>query len=150
MSSVVLLLLFSLTSNTISQIVPLLSDVLVDQLRQQQHYTSFDVNNYVDYNRTPQQMLEQMSSLLSSNETNVCEQDFELILQAALKREMWAMKIIDAWGKPLPSGVLSGNVYWVGNYDECLQEMYLPNNKSFVSQPFNTQYCKYIYLKIKL
>jgi hypothetical protein len=104
----------------------------------------------VDYNRTPKQMFEQMSALLSSNATNVCEQDFGLFLRAVLKREMWAIKIFDAWGKPLPSGVLSGNVYWMGNYDECLQEMYLPNNKSFVSQPFNTQYCKYIYLNLKL
>lgn len=139
MSTLVFLFFFSLISNSICQIVPLLSDIVINQLRQQQYdYTSFDVNNYLDYNLIP----EQMSSLFSSNETNTCEKDFELIFQAAMKREMWAIKIIDAWGKPLPSGVLSGNVYWVGNYDECLQEMYVPNNKSFISQPFDTQYCK--------
>ncbi|CAF2710964.1 unnamed protein product [Rotaria sp. Silwood2] len=54
---------------------------------------------------------------------------------------MWALKVLDAWGKPLPSGLLKGNTYWVGDYDECIQPMYLPNNKTFLSQPFNTQYC---------
>jgi hypothetical protein len=111
MLTVALLLFLSLISSTTSQIVPLLSDVVIDQLHQQQHYTYFDVNNDVDYNRTPKQMLEQMSVLLSGNETNVCEQDFGLFLEAVLKREMWAIKIFDAWGKPLPSGVLSGNIY---------------------------------------
>ena len=144
MATVVLSLLFFLIPNIISQIIPLRFDFAIDQLRQQQRYTHLDLNNYADYNLTPEQMLERMSLLFSSNKTNACEQDFEIILQAALKRDMWAMKVIDAWGKPLPSGVLVGNTYWVGNYDECLQEMYLPNNKSFVSQPFNTQYCTYI------
>ncbi|CAF0747409.1 unnamed protein product [Adineta steineri] len=86
-------------------------------------------------------MLERISSSFSSNTTNVCEQNFEIILQGVLKRDMWAMKILDAWGKPLPSGILSGHVHWMGNYDECLQQIYLPTNKSFVSQPINTQYC---------
>ncbi|CAF5177198.1 unnamed protein product, partial [Rotaria sp. Silwood1] len=54
---------------------------------------------------------------------------------------MWALKVLDAWGKPLPSGLLKGNTYWVGNYDECIQPMYSPNNKTFLSQPFDTQYC---------
>ncbi|CAF4855020.1 unnamed protein product [Rotaria sp. Silwood1] len=67
--------------------------------------------------------------------------DFEILLQAALNRDMWALKVLDAWGKPLPSGLLKGNTYWVGNYDECIQPMYLPNNKTFLSQPFDTQYC---------
>ncbi|CAF4095985.1 unnamed protein product, partial [Adineta steineri] len=86
-------------------------------------------------------MLERISSSFSSNTTNVCEQDFEIILQGILKRDMWAMKIFDAWGKPLLSGLLSGHVHWMGNYDECSQQMHLPTNKSFVSQPINTQYC---------
>jgi hypothetical protein len=61
-----------------------------------------------------------MSLLFPNNKTNACEQDFEIILQAALKRDMWAIKVITSWGKLLPAGVLSGNIYWVGNYDECL------------------------------
>lgn len=141
------LLFFILNINC--QIIPQRFNGAINQLlrqQAQQDYTSFDINDYVDYNVTSQNMLEQMSLLFSKNQTTACERDFELILQAASKRDMWALKVIDAWGKPLPSGVFSGNIYWVGNYDECLQEMYLTNNKSFVSQPFNTQYCKYSYL----
>lgn len=127
--------------NIISQIIPIDFNSIVDQSHQQSHYVS-----NVDYNLTPQKMLEQISSSLISNQTNRCEQDFKDILDAASKYETWAIKIIDSWGKPLPSGILSGNVYWVGNYDECLQDLYLPSNKSFVSQPFDTQYCESIYL----
>jgi len=150
MLTVVLSLLFFLIPNIISQIIPFRLDSAIEQLRQQQRYTRLDLNNYADYNLTPKQMRERMSLFLSSNKTNTCEQDFEMILQAALNRDMWAIKVIDAWGKPLPSGILSGNTYWVGNYDECLQDLYVPDNKSFVSQPFNTQYCMYIYLNIEL
>ncbi|CAF1133641.1 unnamed protein product [Rotaria sp. Silwood1] len=77
----------------------------------------------------------------SNNKTTQCEQDFEILLQATLKHDTWALKVLDAWGKPLPSSLLKGNLYWVGNYDECLQPMYLPNNKTFLSQPFDTQHC---------
>ncbi|CAF4453991.1 unnamed protein product, partial [Adineta steineri] len=44
-----------------------------------------------------------MFSSISNNKTTQCEQDFEIILQAALKSDMWAIKVIDAWGKPFPS-----------------------------------------------
>jgi len=76
----------------------------------------------------------------------VCEQDFQTIITGALQFETWALKVVDAWGKPLPSGLLRGNVYWTGNYDECVEQMYLPDNKSFVTQPFDTQHCTYNYL----
>ncbi|CAF3060708.1 unnamed protein product [Rotaria sp. Silwood2] len=51
------------------------------------------------------------------------------------------MKVFDAWGKPLPSGLLKGNVFWLGNYDECINPLYQINNKSFVRQLIDTQYC---------
>ncbi|UJR38468.1 hypothetical protein I4U23_031136 [Adineta vaga] len=127
--------------NIVCQVIPLRFDFAIDQLRSKQHYTSLDIDNYLEYNFTPDELLERMSSSLSNNKTNECDHDFEMILQAVMKREMWAIKIIDAWGKPLPSGVLTGNVYWVGNYDECLQDAYSPTNKSFLLQPFKTQYC---------
>ncbi|CAF0927550.1 unnamed protein product [Adineta steineri] len=55
-------------------------------------------------------MLENMSLLLSNNKTSPCEQDIELILRAAVEKEMWALKILDAWGKPFPSGILKGTL----------------------------------------
>jgi hypothetical protein len=55
---------------------------------------------------------------LTSNETTACERDFETIIIGALQFDTWALKVIDAWGKSLPSGLLRGNVFWTGNYDK--------------------------------
>ena len=143
-----LFLLLLMVPNTISEIIPRRFNLAIDRMRQEQRHISLDINNYIEYNVTPEQMLKHMSMSIESNTTNICEKDFEIILQAALKRDMWAMKVIDAWGKPLPSGILSGNVYWVGNYDECLHEMYVIKNKTFVSQLFKTQYCEYTFISI--
>lgn len=48
------------------------------------------------------------------------------------------ISVIDSWGK-LPSGLMKGNLYTIGNYDECL------NLKTKLPAPFGTlegQYCK--------
>ncbi|CAF1430753.1 unnamed protein product [Rotaria sordida] len=143
MLTITLFLLFSILLNTNSQFIPLRFDLAIDHLRQYQYFSSSNLIKDVEYNLTPEQMLEYMSLLLLNNKTSRCEQDFELILRAAIEKDTWAIKVLDAWGKPLPSGILKGNVYWVGNYDECIQPMYNPANKSFISQPFNTQHCTF-------
>lgn len=86
-----------------------------------------------------------LNSLLSSNrkEISLCEEEFQMILNKSLEFDLWALKIIDSWGKALPSGLLKGNVFWTGNYDECIEELYLPNNKTYLSQPFHNQYCMF-------
>lgn len=140
--NMVVFLLLLLIPNSISQIIPQHINFVIDRMRQEQFHIPPDIGNFVEYNVTPEQMLNNMLMSWLRNATDSCEKDFEIILRAALKHEIWAMKVIDAWGKPLPSGILSGNIYWVGNYDECLQDMYLTKNKSFVSQPFETQYCE--------
>lgn len=35
------------------------------------------------------------------------------------KNELWARQIRDAWGK-VPSGMLSGNYFDLGNFDQCI------------------------------
>ncbi|CAF1100702.1 unnamed protein product, partial [Rotaria magnacalcarata] len=77
----------------------------------------------------------------SQNQSAACERDLEILISAASQRQLWALKVLDAWGKPLPSGLLKGNIFWLGNYDECLNPLYQINNKSFLQQPINTQYC---------
>ncbi|CAF1073401.1 unnamed protein product [Adineta steineri] len=141
MLTITLFLLFSVLWNINSQFIPPQFDLAINRLRQYQYFSPIDLLKDVEYNPTPKQMLEHMSVLLSNNKTSPCEQDIELILRAAVEKEMWALKILDAWGKPLPSGILKGNMYWIGNYDECIQPIYNPANQSFVSQPFNTQHC---------
>jgi hypothetical protein len=83
-----------------------------------------------------------LSSLLSFviNGTT-CRDDLLLLTNGFLNQEKWALKIIDSWGiKPL-AGILEGSHLWLGSYDECLHPLYLPNNQSYVIQPYSTKYC---------
>jgi hypothetical protein len=48
-----------------------------------------------------------------------CSSQLSNLAYGLLKREMWAIKILDAYGKP-PAGILQGNVLWLGDYKECL------------------------------
>jgi len=129
-------------SNIISQIIPLRFDQAIHRIYQYENFSPKDLIKDIQYNLTPEQMLEYMSFSVTNNKTIQCKQDFDIVLQAASEKYMWALKVLDAWGKPLPSGVLKGNIYWVGDYHECLNPMYYPANKSFILQPFNTQYCE--------
>ena len=139
-----LLILLSLLPGILCQSkyqpIPLRLDLAIARFNQYQHFKLVDILNHVPYVMTPTQISARISSL-DSNQTTICEQELGVIVEAALRNELWALKILDAWGKPLPSGILKGNLYWVGNYDECLQQLYLPGNKSFVEQPIDTQYC---------
>ncbi|CAF4988987.1 unnamed protein product, partial [Rotaria sp. Silwood1] len=78
--------------------------------------------------------------LLSIDQYSICKRDLEILIDAALRRDLWALKVFDAWGRPFPSGSLTGNTFWIGNYDECVNDLYQENNKSFVRQPIETQY----------
>ena len=94
MTTIVISLLFFLIPNIVTQIIPLRFDLAIDQLREQQHYRHLDLNNYVDYNLKPEQMLDRMSLLSSNYKISTCEPDFGIIVQAALNQDMWAMKIL--------------------------------------------------------
>ena len=138
MQTIILLLLCSFVPHVFPQVSPLRFDLLIDRLRQYHRY------NYADLLEDASTFaIDSVLSLPKNNQTTQCERDFELLLQAAAKRDLWALKTIDAWGKPLPSGVLKGNTFWIGNYDECLQPLYQTNNKTYLSQPFETQYCEF-------
>lgn len=138
MQTITLLLLCSFVLHVFPQVSPIRFDLLIDRLRQYHHY------NYADLlDDASAFAIDSVLSLPENNQTTQCERDFELILKAAAKRDLWALKTIDAWGKPLPSGVLKGNTFWIGNYDECLQPLYQTNNKTYLSQPFETQYCEF-------
>ncbi len=144
---VVLLLLFSLERSICQpkyQTFPIQFDLIMNRIRHYQHF-KFDEFTDFPYTITSARMSDYLSSL-TRDQMTVCEQDFQTIITGALQFETWGLKVVDAWGKPLPSGLLRGNVYWTGNYDECVGQMYLPDNKSFVPQPFETQHCTYNYL----
>ena len=106
-----------------------------------QQYKLFSLEKLLSIDFKPEELLATM--LFSSDKSTACEQDIKLLLKAALRGQLWAIKVFDSWGKPLPSGLLTGNIFWTGNYDECVKPLYQYSNKSFLKQPFDTQYCKY-------
>jgi hypothetical protein len=142
----IFLLLLFLIPNIIChqdyQTIPLRYEAAINYLQQLQHANFIDLVDDVSTYSITSDKISSYISLFSNNETTPCERDLDLIVQALLKREMWALKVIDAWGKPLPSSILKGNIYWVGDYDECLHPMYLASNKTYVSQPLDTKYCE--------
>jgi hypothetical protein len=70
-----------------------------------------------------------------------CQKDLSLLMNGVLNQEKWALKMIDSWGTKPPAGILEGSHLWLGSYDECLHLLYLPNNRSYVIQPYSTKYC---------
>jgi hypothetical protein len=126
------------------QTVPLRYEAAINSLKQLQHTNFVALLDDVSTYSITSDKLSSYRSLMANNQTTQCERDFNVSVEAFLKRDTWALKTFDAWGKPIPSGILKGNTYWVGDYDECLHPMYVTNNKTFVSQPFDTQYCEYI------
>ena len=138
---VVVVVLVARFSNVFSQFAPLPFDPLRNRVYQYENISPENVENLVQYNLTPEKIAEYLSQLKVNNQSSQCDEQLNRIFEEA-KKEIWAMKILDAWGKPLPSGIIKGNVYWVGDYNECLQPMYDPTNRSYRFQPFATKYCE--------
>ncbi len=46
---------------------------------------------------------------------------------------------MDAWGK-IPSGLMQGNIYWIGSVYECQHHLRSFNN-TVITQPFKTRTC---------
>ncbi|CAF1463929.1 unnamed protein product [Adineta steineri] len=118
--------------------VPLRLDQAIAQIQLTQKFPSQNLN--FNFNENLFSSNAWAVNAITDNSSQ-CSQEFEALLNGTQQQEMWAMKLVDAWGKPLPSGVLTGNTHWVGNYDECLNPLYQIADKSFLQQPFDSQYC---------
>nr|XP_015840143.1 PREDICTED: nose resistant to fluoxetine protein 6-like [Tribolium castaneum] len=59
------------------------------------------------------------SSAEMKNISVECSKQFDLYYNGLLKMEQWALQMFDAKAK-FPTGVLAGNFYDLGNFDECL------------------------------
>ncbi|CAF2794564.1 unnamed protein product [Rotaria sp. Silwood2] len=132
----------SIISEPNFETIPLRFDVIIERLRDfYQQYPAI-VNDLVNTPfATIRPELLSTNILSSNNQSTACARDLKILITAASQRQSWALKVFDAWGKPLPSGILKGNMFWLGNYDECIKPLYQINNKSFVRQPIDTQYC---------
>ncbi|XP_039483883.1 nose resistant to fluoxetine protein 6 [Drosophila santomea] len=58
-------------------------------------------------------------SQLVGVEDLLCLNDMARLMAGLRSAEYWALKMIDAWGS-IPSGLLTGHSYDLGNFDECL------------------------------
>ncbi|GFU16199.1 nose resistant to fluoxetine protein 6 [Nephila pilipes] len=79
-----------------------------------------------------------LSDLLSQTDSSKCVRDLEFVFEN-LKSGIWAMKMLDSYGKP-ESGVLIGNVKWLGEYNECLDIQAPPKPYENVGH-FQGKYC---------
>lgn len=117
---------------------PDLSDVNIDQLRGLQD----SINPFKILTGPPGPMEGQgLGAMVAGfNVSDACYNDTQMIGPSAMEVQLWAIKMIDASGKP-PSDIINGNTGWLGSYDECLS---IKNDKSEFGQlppPFNGQYC---------
>lgn len=54
-----------------------------------------------------------------SKDDEMCERQMSLLVDGYKKKELWALKVYDAWGKS-QSGLFSGNLVNFGHFDQCL------------------------------
>ncbi|GFT17788.1 nose resistant to fluoxetine protein 6 [Nephila pilipes] len=71
-------------------------------------------------------------------DSSKCGRDLKYVFNN-LKSSIWAMKMLDAYGKP-ESGILRGNLKWLGDYDECLK-VYAPPDTKTEAGNFHGKYC---------
>ncbi|KAJ8922594.1 hypothetical protein NQ315_007624 [Exocentrus adspersus] len=64
-----------------------------------------------------------------------CGTDLKILLRDLIRRRLWALQMLDASGKP-GAGLLAGNIYVMGNFDECLN-IHEENNNTII----DGQYC---------
>ncbi|XP_043654319.1 nose resistant to fluoxetine protein 6-like [Drosophila teissieri] len=58
-------------------------------------------------------------SQLPTQDDYQCLNDISMLVSALQGGQYWAFKMIDSWGG-IPSGIFTGNVYDLGNFDECI------------------------------
>ncbi|XP_026849662.1 nose resistant to fluoxetine protein 6 [Drosophila persimilis] len=56
---------------------------------------------------------------LTTDQDQECLEDLALTMQDLSSGGIWTLRMFDSWGS-LPSGMLYGNMWDLGNYDECL------------------------------
>lgn len=74
----------------------------------------------------------------ASKDDQVCEKQVFLLLGGYKRKELWAMKVFDAWGKS-QSGLFSGNLINFGHYEQCLAMRYEFSDKA--DGVFQGQHC---------
>nr|XP_017008645.2 nose resistant to fluoxetine protein 6 [Drosophila takahashii] len=87
------------------------ADQLKDELQLLHHRLNLLPQN-IDYDSIDIRVME-------TDDTR-CQEDMTEILGGLKAGSYWALKMLDSWGS-LPSGLLYGTFYDLGNFDECLE-----------------------------
>ncbi|OWF42953.1 nose resistant to fluoxetine protein 6-like [Mizuhopecten yessoensis] len=72
------------------------------------------------------------------NVSDSCFNHTGMVTAGIANGDTWALQFLDAFGK-IPPGLLSGNMYFLGSYDECLEIRY--DNSSDPDNVFRGQHC---------
>ncbi|KAF8796918.1 nose resistant to fluoxetine protein 6-like [Argiope bruennichi] len=68
-----------------------------------------------------------------------CWRDLIYLFENIKSPDGWSLKMLDAYGKP-ESGILLGNLKWIGEYDECLSSFAPPKKNTTVGN-YHGKYC---------
>lgn len=75
---------------------------------------AFSSRNHLNFSRVFEQIEAE-----SANDV-LCLRQFEFLTQAFENNELWAVEWINSWGR-LPTGVFSGHLESVGNFQQCVR-----------------------------
>ncbi|KAI0241756.1 hypothetical protein LSAT2_019618 [Lamellibrachia satsuma] len=75
-----------------------------------------------------------------TNVSSACRNDSLELIAALLQRKLWAITVADASFK-LPSGVLQGDLNWLGSYSECINVTAQIKGNDQQAELFRAHYC---------
>lgn len=113
-------------------------DTLKGLIKKVTHLTPSRVNksktssSHINISENLQLMLDMVQKL----ENRECIQDLQFVLNGLMLNERWALQMFDAFPK-FPVGLMYGNLYQLGNFDECTSVSYLTKENSNIQG----QYC---------
>ncbi|KAF8796916.1 Nose resistant to fluoxetine protein 6 like protein [Argiope bruennichi] len=92
-----------------------------------------EFEKYLSESFKPEFLMDSFSDVAS----NKCTEDLKYLYENIRSPGDWALKMLDSYGKP-ESGILAGNIKWLGAYDECVvrkgaQKMAVDIGKGHVS-----------------
>ncbi|XP_055947829.1 nose resistant to fluoxetine protein 6-like [Argiope bruennichi] len=80
-----------------------------------------------------------LSDSFSDVTSNKCTEDLKYLYENIRSPGDWALKMLDSYGKP-ESGILAGNIKWLGAYDECVGIQSVSQKNASVGN-FRGKYC---------
>ncbi|CAH1964853.1 unnamed protein product [Acanthoscelides obtectus] len=85
--------------------------------------------------------LEIIEQVLFSVKNEKCVEHTKLALEAMTKHERWALEMFDSFAK-FPTGILYGNYYELGNFDECVGALgTIKDEENDTETTIQGQYC---------